>query len=219
MRVREDEILRSNGERGIYGVVEKHDCGHHPAHRPRPRLAGRAVPLHHPGAGARTAAGRLGDGGRESRGVGARRAERGDRPGSPPRWTYLGDLWIAYGFTRQKHHVFLATGLTQTARESPTPRSTTCMVRSRLRRGVRADDALDGTIRDGCTAGGVGTCICCGWRGRAVLNFRRQVCRCCPCCLWLRLGCPMRLHRLFHLPACTSQPAGLSLDCPSWRLA
>src|SRR5271157_6492046 len=26
MRVREDEILRSNGERGIYGVVEKDDA-------------------------------------------------------------------------------------------------------------------------------------------------------------------------------------------------
>jgi hypothetical protein len=26
MRVREDEILRSNGVRGIYGVVEKHDA-------------------------------------------------------------------------------------------------------------------------------------------------------------------------------------------------
>ena len=26
MRVREDEILRSNGQRGIYGVVEKDDC-------------------------------------------------------------------------------------------------------------------------------------------------------------------------------------------------
>ena len=25
MRVREDEILRSNGQQGIYGVVEKHD--------------------------------------------------------------------------------------------------------------------------------------------------------------------------------------------------
>ena len=25
MRVREDEILRSNGEKGVYGVVEKHD--------------------------------------------------------------------------------------------------------------------------------------------------------------------------------------------------
>jgi len=27
--------------------------------------------------------------------------------------TYLGWLWIAYGFTRQKHHVFLASGLTE----------------------------------------------------------------------------------------------------------
>jgi ADP-ribose pyrophosphatase len=26
MRVREDEILRGNGEKGIYGVVEKHDA-------------------------------------------------------------------------------------------------------------------------------------------------------------------------------------------------
>jgi hypothetical protein len=26
MRVREDEILRSNGARGLYGVVEKHDA-------------------------------------------------------------------------------------------------------------------------------------------------------------------------------------------------
>ena len=26
MRVREDKILRSNGEQGIYGVVEKHDA-------------------------------------------------------------------------------------------------------------------------------------------------------------------------------------------------
>ena len=26
MRLREDEILRGNGEKGIYGVVEKHDA-------------------------------------------------------------------------------------------------------------------------------------------------------------------------------------------------
>jgi len=26
LRVREDEILRSNGQSGIYGVVDKHDC-------------------------------------------------------------------------------------------------------------------------------------------------------------------------------------------------
>ena len=28
--------------------------------------------------------------------------------------TYLGTLWIAYGFTRQKQHVYLATGLSPT---------------------------------------------------------------------------------------------------------
>jgi ADP-ribose pyrophosphatase len=34
--------------------------------------------------------------------------------------TYLGWLWIAYGFTRQKQHVFLATGLTE-AEKDPDP--------------------------------------------------------------------------------------------------
>ena len=64
MRVREDEILRSNGERGIYGVVEKHDAAIILPIDQGPRLAGRAVPLHHPGAGAGAAPGRLGDGDR-----------------------------------------------------------------------------------------------------------------------------------------------------------
>ena len=41
-----------------------------------------------------------------------------------PEMTYLGWLWIAYGFARQKQHVFLATGLTHTERD-PDPRSTT----------------------------------------------------------------------------------------------
>jgi len=31
--------------------------------------------------------------------------------------TYLGTPWVAYGFTRQKIHVFLATGLTHTEKE------------------------------------------------------------------------------------------------------
>ena len=43
--------------------------------------------------------------------------QRGDRPAKPREMTYLGWLWIAYGFTRQKQHVFLATGLTQTEKD------------------------------------------------------------------------------------------------------
>jgi hypothetical protein len=33
------------------------------------------------------------------------------------RMTYLGWLWIAYGFARQKQHVFLASRLTESERE------------------------------------------------------------------------------------------------------
>ena len=62
---------------------------------------------------------------------------------------YLGWLWIAYGFTRQKQHVFLATGLTQTEKE-PDPEEHDLAVRS-----VALDEfeemMLNGTIRDNCT--------------------------------------------------------------------
>jgi 8-oxo-dGTP pyrophosphatase MutT (NUDIX family) len=63
--------------------------------------------------------------------------------------TYLGWLWIAYGFTRQKHHVFLATGLTETERD-PDPEEHDLQVHC-----VSVEEfeqmMLDGTIRDNCT--------------------------------------------------------------------
>jgi hypothetical protein len=31
--------------------------------------------------------------------------------------TYLGAMWIAYGYSNQKQHVFLATGLTPTEKD------------------------------------------------------------------------------------------------------
>ena len=62
---------------------------------------------------------------------------------------YLGWLWIAYGFTRQKQHVFLATGLTPVEKE-PDPEEHDLVVRS-----VSVEEfekmMLDGTIRDNCT--------------------------------------------------------------------
>ena len=33
------------------------------------------------------------------------------------RMVYLGSIWIAYGFAKQKQHVFLATGLTHTQKD------------------------------------------------------------------------------------------------------
>ena len=82
MRLREDEILRSNGEKGIYGVVEKDDAAIIlPIDEGRVWLV-EQFRYADSGAGAGAAPGRLGDGGRQSRGAGARRAEGGDWPGS-----------------------------------------------------------------------------------------------------------------------------------------
>jgi len=63
--------------------------------------------------------------------------------------TFLGTLWIAYGFTRQKQHVFLATGLKATESKRD-PEEHDLAVRS-----FAVEDfermMLDGTIRDNCT--------------------------------------------------------------------
>ena len=116
LRLREDEILRSNGKKGIYGVVDKDDCaiilpidkGHvWLVEQFRYTIQERALELPQGGWGMEVenpeelARGEL----KEEMGLEA--AEM----------TYLGSLWIAYGFARQKQHVFFATGLTHTAKE------------------------------------------------------------------------------------------------------
>jgi len=115
MRVREDAIERSNGQHGIYGVVDKDDCAV-------------IIPLD------RTAEGEfvylveqfrytiqqtcveLPQGGWEMAGVnpedlarGELREETGLRA---EKMTYLGTMHISYGFANQKQHCFLAEGLT-----------------------------------------------------------------------------------------------------------
>jgi ADP-ribose pyrophosphatase len=152
MRLREDQILRSNGEKGIYGVVEKHDAaiilpldlssnpgrvwlveqfrytiGERALELPQ---GGWEMEIEHPEELAR---GEL----REEIGMDAAEMRS------------LGMLWIAYGFTRQKQHVFLATGLTPTEND-PDAEEHDLAVHS-----VSVDEfermMLDGTIRDGCT--------------------------------------------------------------------
>jgi 8-oxo-dGTP pyrophosphatase MutT (NUDIX family) len=148
MRVREDEILRGNGEKGIYGVVEKHDAaiilpidGERIwlVEQFRYTIQERALEL--PQGGwemeienpEELARGEL----REEIGMDAAQMTR------------LGTLWIAYGFLRQRQHVYLATGLTP-AQADPdaeehdlTARSVPIAEFERM--------MLDGTIRDGCT--------------------------------------------------------------------
>ncbi len=148
MRLHEDAILRSNGEKGIYGVVEKHDAaiilpiedgrvwlveqyrytiGQRALELPQ---GGWEMEIEHPEELAR---GEL----REETGMDAAGMRN------------LGMLWIAYGFTRQKQHVFLATGLTP-AEKTPDAEEHDLTVHS-----VTVEEfeqlMLDGTIRDGCT--------------------------------------------------------------------
>jgi ADP-ribose pyrophosphatase len=63
--------------------------------------------------------------------------------------TYLGWLWIAYGFLRQKQHVFLATGLNDTEKD-PDPEEHDLIVRC-----VPVEEfeemMLNGAVRDTCT--------------------------------------------------------------------
>ena len=111
MRVREDEIERSDGARGIYGVVEKHPCaviiplsGDTLYLVQQYRYTVGEVCLEFPQGGwedpnvdmRELAAGEL----REETGLRADTLH------------YLGPMWVAYGFCNQQQHAFLATGLT-----------------------------------------------------------------------------------------------------------
>jgi 8-oxo-dGTP pyrophosphatase MutT (NUDIX family) len=161
VRVREDEILRSNGQKGIYGVVEKDDCaiilpienGYvWLVEQFRYTIQERALELpqggwemevDHPEELAR---GEL----KEETGLDAAQL------------MFLGTLWIAYGVMRQKMHVFLATGLTPSDQD-PDDEEHDLVVHS-----VPVEQfekmMLDGRIRDGCTLGAWGLYLM--WKAR-----------------------------------------------------
>jgi hypothetical protein len=63
--------------------------------------------------------------------------------------TRLGTLWIAYGFLRQRQHVYLATGLTP-AHADPDAEEHDLAVRS-VSIAEFERMMLDGAIRDNCT--------------------------------------------------------------------
>jgi len=148
MRLREDEILRSNGQRGIYGVVEKDDAaiilpidGNRIwlVEQFRYTIQERALELPQ---GAwemeiddpeKLARGEL----KEETGLVAEKM------------IYLGANWIAYGFTRQKQHVFLAMGLSQAEKE-PDDEEHDIVVRN-LSVLEFEQMMLQGKVRDGCT--------------------------------------------------------------------
>jgi len=148
MRLREDEILRSNGKQGIYGVVEKDDSA-----IILPLDQGRVWLVEQFRYTIQERALELPQGGWEMEIVDAEELARGELKEElgldAAEMTCLGTLWIAYGFTRQKQHVFLATGLTPTAKD-PDAEEHDLAARS-----VSVEEfeqmMLDGTIRDNCT--------------------------------------------------------------------
>ena len=151
--VREDVIERANGQRGIYGVIDKDPaCIIVPlegtpegefvylVEQFRYTVLGRF--LEFPQGGWETA-----DVEPEELARGELREETGLSAG---RMTHLTDLQIAYGVMNQRHHLFLAEELTMGETE-PDPEETDLLVH---RVPVREfeDMLLDGRIVDNCTA-------------------------------------------------------------------
>jgi ADP-ribose pyrophosphatase len=161
MRLREDEILRSNGKKGIYGVVEKEDAAIIiPVDRGvvwlveqyRYTIEERALEL--PQGGWEEAI--------ESPEELARGELKEETGLDAANMTYLGFLWIAYGFTRQKHHVFVATGLTPTEKD-PDAEEHDLIVRSFPVEEFE-EMMLTGVIRDNCTLAAWGLYLL--WKAR-----------------------------------------------------
>ena len=161
LRLREDEILRSNGKKGIFGVVDKEDCA-----IILPIDRGQVWLVEQFRYTIQERALELPQGGWEEEVENPEELARGELKEEmglhAAEMTYLGWLWIAYGFTRQKQHVFLATGLTHTEKE-PDPEEHDLAVRT-----VAVEDfeemMLNGTIRDNCTLSAWGLYLL--WKAR-----------------------------------------------------
>ena len=148
MRVREDSILRSNGAKGIYGVVEKDEAaiilpidGDHIwlVEQFRYTIQERAIELPQ-------GSWEMAEVDPEELARGELKEETGLRAA---KMTCLGSSWIGYGYTRQLQHVFLATGLTQ-AEKSPDEEEHDITVR-KIPVAEFEQMMRDGKVRDGCT--------------------------------------------------------------------
>ena len=163
MRVREDQILRSNGDTGIYGVVEKDDAA-----IILPIDHGRVWLVEQFRYTIQERALELPQGGWEMEVEDPEELARGELKEEmgldASQMTLLGTLWIAYGFTRQMQHVFLASGLTQTEKE-PDAEEHDLVVRS-VTVAEFEELMLNGGVRDGCTLSAWGLYLL--WKARRV---------------------------------------------------
>jgi 8-oxo-dGTP pyrophosphatase MutT (NUDIX family) len=150
--VKEDVIERSNGQRGIYGVVEKDP-------------ACIVIPLETTPEGEflylveqfrYTVQGTFKEfpqGGWEAAEIVPEELARGElreETGlTADRMVALGDLWIAYGVMRQRHHVFLAEGLH--AGETDRDPEEHDLTVHRVSVAEFEEMLLDGRVMDNCT--------------------------------------------------------------------
>ncbi|HEY1986492.1 MAG TPA: NUDIX hydrolase [Terracidiphilus sp.] len=148
MRLREDDILRSNGKRGIYGVVEKDEAA-----IIIPIESDRVWLVEQFRYTIQMRAWELPQGGWERAIDNPEELARGELREelgiNAERMTCLGSTWIAYGFTRQKQHVYLATGLTHGTQQLD-PEEHDLVVRS-VPIAEFEQMMFDGVIRDSST--------------------------------------------------------------------
>jgi ADP-ribose pyrophosphatase len=154
MRVREDQILRSNGVPGIYGVVDKDDGAIIlPLDLDFDGGKGRVWLVEQFRYTIQQRCLELPQGGWEMGQVDPEELARGELKEeiglAAEHMTYLGHTWIAYGFANQKQHVFLATGLTATEKD-PDPEEHDLEVCT-MSIPEFEQCMLDGTVRDNCT--------------------------------------------------------------------
>jgi ADP-ribose pyrophosphatase len=148
MRVREDAIERTNGVHGIYGVVDKSDCaiivpidGDHIwlVEQFRYPIGERALELP--------------QGGWEADNIDPEALARGELQEETGliagRMTELPWLWIAYGFARQRQHIFIAEELTPGAHQRDPEESDMEVIRLPI--SAFEHKLRSGEIRDVCT--------------------------------------------------------------------
>jgi 8-oxo-dGTP pyrophosphatase MutT (NUDIX family) len=161
VRLREDEILRSNGQRGIYSVLEKNDCA-----VVLPLDQGRVWLVDQFRYTIQERALELPQGGWEREIDNPEDLARGELKEETglqaAAMTYLGWMWIAYGVLRQKQHVFLATGLTET-QKTPDPEEHDLVVRN-VTVSEFEEMMLAGEIRDASTLAAWGLYLL--WKAR-----------------------------------------------------
>lgn len=161
LRLREDEILRSNGKKGIYGVVDKDPCA-----VIIPIQDGRMWLIEQFRYTIQERALELPQGGWEMEIDNPEELARGElreETGlNAAQMTLLGSMWIAYGFARQKQYVYLATGLTQ-AEKDPDPEEHDLVVCSASIEEFE-QMLVDGVIQDGCTVAAWGMYLL--WKAR-----------------------------------------------------